>query len=277
MTGLGPTVRPLTVARAVYNRVLPHIVERIASTRAEIQPFGHAYFEDLLPADVYSGLLATLPDPALYDKAAERHYRGEAGAFVRSQFPLSLAGLERVPVAGHDLWRGVAAALSSPDVKRAVYRLLSADLAYRYGIPEDRTPDLAGHSRPTLFRETEGFEIPPHPDTRRKVVTMHLYLPADLTQIGLGTALYKRSPLGLPFGDWRRRFTRVKQFEFRPNSGYAFVVNNSLGKRSWHGRERLPEGAGVRNTLLNTFYETPRAGFVDYFPATEATPERLAA
>ena len=92
---------------------------------------------------------------------------------------------------------------------------------------------------------------------------MHFYLPADDSQIDLGTALY-RLRLTLPFGSWQRRFEKVKQFDFRPNSGYAFVVNNTLTKRSWHGRERLPEGAGVRNTLLNTFYAEQREGYCGY-------------
>ena len=72
----------------------------------------------------------------------------------------------------------------------------------------------------------------------------------------------------------------ARQFAFRPNSGYAFVVNNTLWKRSWHGRERLPEGAGVRNTLLNTFYSEPRDEFTGYLPdepAGDAVPLRRAA
>jgi hypothetical protein len=37
-----------------------------------------------------------------------------------------------------------------------------------------------------------------------------------------------------------------------------------LTKKSWHGRERLPEGCGVRNTLLNTFYESDSGLFSGY-------------
>jgi hypothetical protein len=128
-------------------------------------------------------------------------------------------------------------------------------------VPESEVSELAGFSRPTLYRETEGFEIAPHPDTRKKVVTMQLYLPADHSQLGLGTALYRHKLLALPFGNWRRRFVKVKQFAFQPNSGYAFVVNNTLTKKSWHGREELPAGAGVRNTLLSTFYESYQEEF----------------
>ena len=81
-----------------------------------------------------------------------------------------------------------------------------------------------------------------------------------------------------PVGGWRSRFAVVKQFDFRPNSGYAFVVNNTLLRRSWHGRERLPDGAGVRNTLLNTFYAEQRGEYTGYLPTSaEARPSGRAA
>ncbi|HJZ57797.1 MAG TPA: hypothetical protein VKE74_22750 [Gemmataceae bacterium] len=257
---------PTARARDVASRALQHLLRRVAETPALTEPFGHVYLTDVLPPDVYWELLDHLPDPGLYAAAAERHYGDGVGNSVRWMFALTIAALDRLPGRQQALWRGVAAALSAPALKRAVYAKLAPDLAYRYAVPESAVPDLAGYSRPTLYRETDGFEIPPHPDTRKKIVTMHLYLPADLTQLGLGTALYRRRVLALPFGDWRRRFVRVKQFPFRPNSAYAFVVNNTLTKRSWHGRERLPEGAGVRNTLLNTFYAEPREGFSGYLP-----------
>lgn len=257
-------------ARAVYAPVLDHMIRRVNAATAETAPFSHAYFEDVLPPLVYEALLDSLPDAALYARAADRHYRGESGSHVRLRFALSRDGVGDLPSYARDLWRGVAAALTDPALKRAVFAKLAPDLAYRYGVPEDQVPDLAGHARPVLYRETEGFEIPPHPDTRKKVVTMHLYLPGDLSQIGLGTALYKPRPTAWPLGHWRRRFERVKQFAFRPNSGYAFVVNNTLRKRSWHGRDRLPEGSGVRNTLLNTFYAEAREEYLHYLPESAA-------
>src|SRR5262249_25239736 len=117
----------------------------------------------------------------------------------------------------------------------------------------------------------EGYEMPPHPDTLKKVVTMHLYLPADLSQIHLGTALYQRKPGPLSKTDWRKSFTIVRQFEFRPNSGYAFVVNNSVSRQSWHGRKLHPAGAGIRNPLLNTFNSESRHGYSAYLEE-EAEP-----
>ena len=261
--------------RDLYNRVLGHMVRRVAATPAEDAPFSHFYVEDFIPADVYGQLLAQFPDQEHYSPAAERHYSQGEGQYVRSMFALTAGAVEKLPAGPQALWRAVAAALAAPQLKQVVYAKLARDLAFRYGVHEADAAGLKGHSRPTLYRETEGFEIPPHPDTRKKVVTMHLYLPEDLSQRELGTALYKRRPLALPLGGWRHRFAKVKQFDFRPNSGYAFVVNNTLTKKSWHGREELPPGAGVRNTLLNTFYETPRDGYSGYLP--DEAPARKAA
>jgi hypothetical protein len=254
----------LLAPRGVASCVLDHLLRRIEATPALEEPFSHVYLEEVFPADLYEEVLAHLPDPALYDHAGYRHKKTRAPDYTRSAFPLTREGLALLPAGHRELWEGIASALTAPEVKAALFRKLARDLAFRYGVPEARAGELPGYSRPTLYRETEGFEIAPHPDTRKKVVTMQLYLPADDGQAGLGTALYKRKLLGSPFGHWRRRFARVKQFAFLPNSGYAFVVNNTLRKKSWHGRETLPPDAGTRNTLHNVFYERAREDFGGY-------------
>lgn len=245
--------------------VLDHLLRRIDCTPALDEPFGHIYLEDVFPAGVYAQLLQQLPPPDIYQRAAERHYGN--GQHMRSFYDLSNEHLARLSSEQQDLWRGVAAALTAPQLKQAMFTKLAKDLMFRYGIPATKTGELPGYSRPVLYRETQGFEIPPHPDTRKKIVTMHLYLPADRSQLDLGTALYRRRLLAWPLGSWQRRFEKVKQFPFQPNSGYAFVVNNKITRKSWHGREELPPGAGVRNTLLNTFYDVPREGFTNYLEA----------
>ena len=245
---------------SIQRRILAHLLHRLNVTRALDEPFSHIYLEEVLPRDLYAELLQRLPHPELYSRASEKYGDGE-GNFVRLQCALTPASIAKLAPASREFWGSIAAALTAPELKEAVYAKLAKDLMFRYGVSEAEAPKLAGYARPTLYREVEGFEIPPHPDTRKKVVTMHLYLPADRNQLELGTALYRRRLLAWPMGAWQRRFEKVKQFPFAPNSGYAFVVNNAVTKKSWHGREKLPPGAGVRNTLLNTFYEEPRAGF----------------
>lgn len=242
-------------AHAICARVLAHVCARIRAAVVWDEPFSHMYFEDLLPADVYAALLANLPPADRYSAGRrEPNARYESRTF----YNLTSDRVRQFPVTCRYLWRGVTAALADPELKCCLYAMLAPDLVRRYGVKEGAVPDLAGYPRPTLYRDTEGFAIPPHPDTLKKVVTMHLYLPAGLSQIDLGTTLYRRVS-GKPMV-----FAVARQFEFRPNSGYAFVVNDSATRQSWHGRERLPAGAGVRNTLLNTFYTEPRPEYSEY-------------
>jgi hypothetical protein len=254
----------VAAGREVSYRILKHLLSQIERTPALDAPFSHIYLENVFPPDIYEQLLNHLPEVGRYNGSAERYYNSDNGAFVRWMFKLTPELLATLPAEQHDLWSGIAAALTAPELKRAMYTKLRRDLAYRYGVPEAEVGNLAGYSRPTLYRETAGFEIPPHPDTRKKIVTMQLYLPAGRDQLDLGTALYRRKLLAWPFGGWRSRFEKVKQFVFQPNSAYAFVVNNTLTHKSWHGRELLPSDAGVRNTLLNTFYEEFREEFSGY-------------
>lgn len=255
-------------ARATHARVLAHLLARVRAAAACDEPFSHAYFEELLPADVYAALLAHLPPADRYsDGPREPNARYQSRAF----FNLTAGRVRRFPAAGRDVWRGVAAALTDPELKRTLYAKLAPDLVRRYGVEAAAVPDLAGHARPTLYRDVEGFEIPPHPDTLKKVVTMHLYLPADLGQVRLGTTLYRRVPGPLSGSDRRPSFEVARRFEFRPNSGYAFVVSDSPSRQSWHGCDRLPAGTGVRNTLLSTFYAEPRPEYSGYLDEPDAT------
>jgi hypothetical protein len=246
-------------ASALCARVLHHLLDCVRLADVHDEPFTHLWFVDVFPADVYADLLSHLPP-------AERYQSGPPGPHThpgaRTLFNLTTHGVRSLPTASRNLWRGVAAALTDPELKRGLFAKLAPDLMLRYGVKGAEVPDLAGHPRPTLFRDDDGFELPPHPDTPKKVVTLHLYLPADLSQLHLGTSLYRRNT--------DTEFTRVKSLEFRPNSGYAFVVSDRGPRASWHGCERLPGGAGVRLSLLNTFYAHPRAGYAGYLEG-EAT------
>lgn len=246
---------PHEPAREVHSRVLAHLIARISAATVCDEPFTHLYLEDVFPADVYAALLTHLPP-------ADRYARGPTAADVpagtRAFFNLTAAAVRRFPADRRNLWRGVTAAVTDPELKRCLYAKLAPDLVHRFGVHEARVPDLPGHPRPTLYRDTDGFELPPHPDTLKKVVTMHLYLPPDLTQRHLGTTLYRRAGSG---------FEAVRRLEFRPNSGYAFAVSDGPGRQSWHGCERLPAGSGARNTLLNTFYADPRDEYAGYLGA----------
>jgi hypothetical protein len=124
----------------------------------------------------------------------------------------------------------------------------------RFGLPEFETSDMEAYALPELFREFSAYRIKPHPDTRRKIVTMQISLPQDNSQPEFGTEFYKRSLnpahfLREPYG-----FQVVKCTPYVRNSAYAFTVLNKISWKSWHGRSTLPTSNVVRNTILNIWY-----------------------
>src|SRR5260370_34167493 len=138
--------------KEIAGRVLEHLLGRIDATPALQEPFSHIYLEEVFPADVYEQLLSNLPNPEWYTHAHERYAQGDNDT-VRSMYALSRENLAALSPTQQELFGGVASALTAPEVKRAMYTKLARDLAFRYGVPESQAGELAGYSRPTLYRE----------------------------------------------------------------------------------------------------------------------------
>jgi hypothetical protein len=241
--------------QGIRNYVLDHMLHALRRTPAHDEPFSHFYVEDVFPDDVYAEMMDNLPEPAAYQPLSVDNYHNAEGVSTRDVISLDEQHLQGLPDRQRDLWEGIAAAMVAPELKTLVFQKLATDLSARFGVPRQQVPKITSFCKASLFRDLDGYEIAPHPDGRAKIVTMQLYLPRDRTQLELGTALYKRRFKSLSgIYSWHGRFEKVKQFIFQPNSGYAFAVSNSWNKKSWHGRESLPEGCGVRNTLLNIYF-----------------------
>ena len=80
------------------------------------------------------------------------------------------------------------------------------------------------------------------------MVTAQFYLPTDFSQQDLGTSIYAKVPIALQ--PLRGRYRETKRMQFVPNSGYAFAVNDLPERSSFHGRELIKSGSGVRNSIL---------------------------
>ncbi len=239
----------------VCSQILEHLLDQLDCTPSCDEPYSHFYLDSIFPDDIYAEMMAAMPAPQNYQPLSLKKHQNAAGVSTRDVLPLSSEGLSRLPPAQRRLWSGVAAALSAPELKVAVFRKLATDLARRFHCPPQDVEQIVSYTKPSLFRDREGYEIAPHPDGRAKIVTMQIYIPADRSQLDLGTAVYRRRFKSLEgLFSWHGRFDKVKQFAFQPNSGYAFAVSNSLGKKSWHGREQIPAGSGVRNSILNIFF-----------------------
>ena len=232
-------------------KALDHVVASIDACDAVDEPFSHCYFENVFPEDFYEEILERLPSPEEYHALNLKAWSRANGESTRDRMFLSKEGLEPLADDQREFWTTVTNVILSEQVKRAVFAKLWKDIAFRFKVDREEVPDLTGYPRGVLFRDTDEYRIKPHPDGESRIVTMMYYLPRDMSQESLGTSLYVKNPLHKRlFGD---KFEEVKRFPYRPNSGMAFVINRLPEKTSWHGRELIPSGSGVRNSILTQF------------------------
>ncbi|HWL07943.1 MAG TPA: hypothetical protein VNQ76_06045 [Planctomicrobium sp.] len=235
--------------------IVRHTVKAIESTPVSTDPFPHFHVTGFFPDKVYQRLLDSLPDVAHYQVFGYEKHHNDDQESNRRRFCLVQSALNELPADIQEFWYTLRSVLGSVAIKEAVFQKLNGGLSYRYSCSPDKARSLEGYALPELFHETQGYQIKPHPDTRKKVVTMQIALPEDAGGANLGTEFYRRS---LNPASWLRSpkgFDIVKTMPFVPNAAYAFVVLNTIRLKSWHGRSVLNEACGVRNSILNIWYE----------------------
>ena len=230
--------------------IVDHMAGALRNADATDKPFSNLFAQNIFPQNLYRKLLENIPDPAMYEPIYGKQLPD--GTYPRTYYQLDGKGLANLPEHQRAVWEVVVDALLSDEFKISVFAQLRKDLQFRF--QTRNIESIAASPRPRIVRDTAGYKIDPHPDTRKKAVTMMIYLPNDHSQRELGTSLYRVRPSLRGLTSNRGWFKEVKRFPFLPNSGFAFAVNNCLRKKSWHGREQLAENAGERLSLVTTFY-----------------------
>lgn len=242
-------------ADTLFDSIVNHGKNSILGGTVFEMPYPHLMFGNFFADDVYRRLISHWPDLD--------HYVDLNGARTRKQYTLWDRQIEAGDSERTTLWRTVSDAVSAPEIEAALRERLRSGLKIRQKASGEPWP-VPMYPQPVLYADFDGYAIKPHPDTRRKVVTMMIYMPEDESQRELGTTVYKISPMGV-FAWKTYGLVREKTTEFLPNTGFAFVVihpAHSLFHASWHGRETISlKSAKPRMTLLNTWYvKPPKAG-----------------
>lgn len=234
-------------------RMLEHLVAAIERTPLRTDPFPYVFVDGCFPADLYEELRAELPSDAFYEPLLHKDSVRDDGTSPRIQASLAEERLHLLPEGRQrDLWTAVTRATQNDRVKLALLRKLEPGIRERYHEPLEQ---IEAWSRPALNRDVSGYKILPHPDTKAKVLSGLIYFPRTDAQRGLGTSLYVKQ---LKIPGLRPGFRLVETVPFQANCGLVFAVT----KRSFHGREPLPEGCGVRDYLALTYYNDPtRRGY----------------
>ena len=237
-------------------RLTRHAVASIEACSHFSKPFPHIFFRDFFPPDFYAEMINSWP---------ANGYDPIKGDGTRKALRLYGDNVDKIEIGLRDLWKAVSRTQTSSEVEQAIRLKLNDGLEIRARGDRVRGPDaLKLVAQPVLYRDSDGYEIKPHPDARKKVVTMQLYCPTDSSQQDLGTTLYQASLNGLRHP--RSYFLEpVKTLPFLPNVGYAFVVLKAYHSpfgMSWHGRPKISAPMDKpRLSILNTFYIDEKVGF----------------
>jgi hypothetical protein len=214
-------------------------------------PYPLIVFRDFFPGQFYQRLLKHFPH---LDRFA-----GLNGDGTRREYALYEERSDPGSEEGREIWGIVRRVLTSPEIAFALQEKLDEGFRIRARRSREGWP-ISMFPRPVLYADLDGYAIKPHADTRRKVLTMQIYLPADDAQRDLGTTIYKISPMGV-FAWKSYGLVKEKTLPFMPNTGYAFVVIHpaySFLKASWHGREAISVPVDKpRLSILNTYYREP--------------------
>lgn len=242
------------IASPLEGELLAHAVASVEAADHFARPFPHIVFRDFFPAGFYRDLVGHIPTQG-YDPIT--------GTGTRMALRLYGENVGRVDPEIRALWAAASAVLTSKEIEQAIRIKLHDGLEIRARGDKLAGPDdLKLVAKPVVYNDRDGYQIKPHPDTRKKVVTMQLYCPIDASQAALGTTLYQVSLRGLMHvGSYC--LEPVKTIPFLPNLGYAFVVlkaYHSLKGMSWHGRPPI-ETDKARISILNTFYINENVGF----------------
>ena len=242
------------VSTGLAGELVAHAVASIEAADHFSLPFPHIVFRNFFPAGFYRNLIRSIP---------EHGYDPITGTGTRMALRLYGDNVDRIAPELRGAWAAASALLTSEELERAIRIKLRDGLEIRARGDKVAGPDdLELVAKPVLYRDGDGYQIKPHPDTRKKVVTMQLYCPADSSQEALGTTLYRASLKGL-FHVGSYCLEPVKTIPFLPNVGYAFVVlkaYHSLTRMSWHGRPTIKTDQ-PRISILNTFYMNEHVGF----------------
>lgn len=216
--------------------VVDGIVQRIREAPLDTEPCGNFFVEDVFPPDLYREMLARLPSDEALDFINHPDAVAPDGRITRKLLDLTPASLKRLSDADRAFWTGMERVFTAPALQAAMAEKFRADLEAQFGADP---PAMV--TTPLFYRDLPGYRIGVHPDAPYKVATLQFYLPADESQVHLGTTFHKRTGQG---------FRELKTNPFRPNSAYGFVRT----EESWHSVKTLGPQESIRNTIALTFY-----------------------
>lgn len=222
-----------------------HVAYKVANATINTFPYPHIYVENIFPQDFYDEIQQNMPESS--DMIPIEQARSVKGYKERFILELSENHLSRLPEQKRNLWAWIRSWLLGGQYGQLVLNKFAPFIQERF---KDRIDRVQFSDEALIMQDITKYQLGPHTDALRKVVTMLFYLPRDRSQMHLGTSVYIPKDPGFvcpggphyPHDDFHLMYTAP----FAPNSLFAFVKTDN----SFHGVEPLTEPESHRWLML---------------------------
>jgi hypothetical protein len=239
---------------------------KVGNVPFNLFPYPHFYIRDVFPADFYRQIQQNLPDPeAMIPIEKARAVRGYKERFVLGLEDVHLATL---PAGKRAFWEDLRGWLVGAKFRALVMSKFKSLIDQRFA----GATGVQFYDEGLLVQDITNYNLGPHTDAPRKVVTILFYLPPDESQLHLGTSIYLPvdPDFRCPGGPHHKRdqFERLHTNPFAPNSLFAFFKTDN----SFHGVEPVADADCRRWLLLYDIYAHSNAPAIPAAATVPATP-----
>jgi hypothetical protein len=228
------------------SHVLEHVLYRVANTPIRTHPYPHFYVRDVFPEDFYREVRAHLPpfDAFKSLKALDRVSADYPD--TRLVFPVTPDNVQAQGEPFASFWTWVAQQFLTGEFMQKMLAHFEPFLSKRWA----GASGLQFQDEALIVRDSSQYELEPHTDNLKKVLSFLFYLPPDDSMARLGTSIYAprqtdflcTKGMHYPFD----KFHLVTTMSYLPNSLFAFVKTSN----SFHGVEPITEAGVCRDLLL---------------------------
>ena len=203
-------------------------------------PYPHCYIEDVFNPNCYERLLNHFPAEDFF---SNKSIQTTLYPTERYNLPLTKETLNQLSDDSREVWSNLSSWMNSQEFLLGLFNKFRDPIIQRTKQEKHSLPTNDLNLSPSILMAMDKtkYNLGPHTDVARKLVTLILYFAEDDSKKHLGTSIYipkKRDfhMLNSPHLNYKD-FDLVKTLEYKPNSAFMFVVSSN----SFHGVEPINE------------------------------------
>lgn len=250
--------------------MIDYIIKTINETVITTEPFDHKFIKNIFPNEYYKKLINNLPKKDEYVPINKSGTVNKNYAAERYMFDLNFDNIKKLNKSQQEIFKKLINVFTSVDFFNAVSNNFKEVIQKRISKFTDFEKKLIGEDKfefsiqAMLVKDLQKYKLGAHTDTTKKFLTFLFYIPQDLSQVELGTALYKpKNGVEIQMGEkgnyhatvemTKDYFDVIGKVPFSPNSLLLFPRTND----TFHGVEIINEESTERDLIqLNYYFKT---------------------